>query len=91
MLGLLAEIEGGCWSFNMLAKVGLGNMDQKVIISGETVITDPSGGTVTQAGLLAASSNEGIGERDKFAAVPEFELRYNYHLNEAVEVSVGYS
>ena len=91
MLGLLAEIEGGCWSFNMLAKVGLGNMDQKVIISGETVITDPSGGTVTQAGLLAASSNEGIGERDKFAAVPEFELRYNYHLNEAVEVSVGHS
>lgn len=91
MLGLLAEIEGGCWSFNMLAKVGLGNMEQKVIISGQTVITDPGGGTITQAGLLAASSNQGTGERNTFAAVPEFELRYNYHLNEAVEVSVGYS
>jgi hypothetical protein len=91
MLGLLAEIEGGCWSLNMLAKVGLGNMNQKVLISGETVITDPGGGVITQAGLLAADSNQGIGERDSFAAVPEFELRYNYHLNPAVEVSIGYS
>ena len=45
MLGLLAEIEGGSWSFNMLAKLGLGNMRQKVIISGQTLITDPGGGT----------------------------------------------
>ena len=63
----------------------------KVLISGETVITDPGGGVITQAGLLAAGSNQGIAERDSFAAVPEFELRYNYHLNPAVEVSIGYS
>ena len=91
MLGLLAEIEGGRWSLNMLAKVGLGNMNQKVLISGQTVITDPSGGSSSQPGLLAAASNSGTDQSDTFAVVPEFELRYNYHINETVEVSVGYS
>jgi len=91
MLGLLAEIEGGRWSFNMLAKVGLGNMNQKVIVDGKTTVTIPNEDPVFFPGLLAADSNQGTGEQDKFAAVPEFELRYNYHLNEAVEVSVGYS
>ena len=91
MLGILAEIDGGCWTMSMLGKLGLGNMDQTVIIAGESVITDPGGGVNTQPGLLAGSSNSGVFKNDQFAAVPEFELRYNRQLSEAVTFSVGYS
>lgn len=91
MLGIMSNIEGGCWTFSILAKVGLGNTRQTAILDGQSVITDPGGGTSTAAGLLVQDSNAGVFERDQFTAVPEFDLRYTRHINDCVDFNVGYT
>ncbi|MCH2610734.1 MAG: BBP7 family outer membrane beta-barrel protein [Pirellulales bacterium] len=91
MLGIMSNIEGGCWTFSILAKVGLGNTRQTAILEGQSVITDPGGGTSTAAGLLVQDSNAGVFERDQFTAVPEFDFRYTRHINDCVDFNVGYT
>jgi len=92
LIGIRSQAEGACWSFNLLAKVGLGNTHQVVNVRGNRVITVPGGPSSTEArGLLAQDSNSGIHENNQFTVVPELNLRYTQHLSECVDLSFGYT
>jgi len=91
-LGLISEAEGACWSFSLLAKVGLGNTHQVVNVRGNRVITVPGGSSSTEPrGLLAQDSNSGTHTNNQFTVVPELNLRYTQHLTECVDISIGYT
>ena len=72
-LGMVARVDKGCWSFEFLAKMALGNNHQRVLIDGQTVVAVPNQTPVTyQGGLLALPTNIGVYERDRFAIIPQF-------------------
>jgi hypothetical protein len=85
-LGLQMELDRGCFSVDFLAKIGLGNMNETVIIQGGG--NPPNTGLL---GLLAQTSNVGEFEQDDFAVIPEANLNLGYRLTEHIELSVGYS
>jgi hypothetical protein len=92
VLGLKGRVNRGCWSVDGLAKVGIGNLRETVIISGQTVTSVPAGGSVTSVGgLLTQESNIGTFERDKFIFVPEFTVNLRYYVNRCVSFHVGYN
>ncbi|MCU0978253.1 MAG: BBP7 family outer membrane beta-barrel protein [Pirellulaceae bacterium] len=68
-LGLLGEFGRGPVTLSVLAKVGLGNMNEVVNIAG------PNIGTYKQ---------------DKFAFIPEVEIKLNFKLTRHLEATVGY-
>jgi hypothetical protein len=90
-LGLKSVTHCGRWSVTMLGKVALGNMRQAVTIDGQTVITVPSGASVTGGrGLLAQPSNMGSFDRDRFAVIPEARIMLSYNLTQNLNLGVGY-
>jgi hypothetical protein len=91
-IGLLAEYDRGFLTWSLLAKVGLGRMRQRVSIDGETSVTVPGqSAVVTDQGLLALDTNIGEYSQSVFAVSPEVALTAAYHLNHAVDLTVGYS
>lgn len=92
-VGFAYERFHGCWQFDVLAKVGFGNMSQTVNIAGTTTNTDATGNSVMVSppqGLLALE-NQGRFSQDKFSVSPEINLNAAYSLNECVQLSLGYS
>ena len=91
-LGLLLERGRGCWTWKVLGKVSIGNLNQTVTVHGETVTT-PSGGPAATGtgGLLARPSNSGTFERNEFIYVPEASVNLSRRLNEHLDVSLGYT
>ena len=91
-LGLAYQADRGCWSWDVLAKLALGNMHQAVDVDGYTRITAPAGAPATsQGGLLALATNIGRDSRDKFALIPELNLNVQYRLTQRLDLSLGYS
>jgi len=90
--GMMYERRKGCWSVETLAKIGLGNMRQRVAISGNTVTTEPNAFPVqTTGGLLALPSNIGVFQRNQFAFIPEVNVNLCYNFSPSWKVMVGYS
>jgi hypothetical protein len=87
-LGLLVERKRGLWSFRMLGKVALGNMNQRVRIAGSTTNTFAGN---SQGGLLAQPTNIGEYQRNRFAVVPEVDLTLGYQISKHLEATLGYS
>jgi len=91
-LGLLGEFGKGPVRLSVLAKVGLGNMNETVTISGQSTVTDAGGGTaLSNGGVLALPTNIGVYEQDKFAVIPEADVKLIFKLTQHVEMSVGYN
>ncbi len=89
-LGFTTEIQEGHFSLRLMGKVGVGNMNQQVRISGSSVTQIPAGAAVTTAeGLLARTSNIGTYTRDKFAYVPEVGITLGYAMNDCLKFTVG--
>ena len=91
-LGLLAELQQSCWTFEFLMKIALGNSHAMVDINGSTEITPP--GTPPenlQGGFLALPSNTGQEIQDKLAIMPEFGLTISRPLGCCWQASAGYS
>ncbi len=84
VLGLQAEFDRGPYVLSVLAKVGLGNMNHTVDISG-------GGNPAPLQGLLAQTTNIGEHTQDDFAISPEVNLNLGYRATEHLELSVGYS
>ena len=92
VIGLKAKLARGCWAWDVLGKVGIGNLHESVSIFGQTTITPPVGGAiVTPGGLLAQPSNIGTYSRDKFIFVPELTINLKYYVNRCVSFHVGYN
>ena len=80
-LGLLGEFGRGPVTLSVLAKVGLGNMNEVVTIAGQSALTDAGGFTsYYNGGILALPTNIGTYKQDKFALIPEAEIKLNFKL-----------
>ncbi len=91
-LGLLGEYDRGNITWSLLAKVGLGTMQQQTRISGSTTTAVPGQPvTTTNQGLLALGTNIGTYEQNAFTVSPELQLTAAYHLTSNLDLSVGYS
>lgn len=91
-VGLMAEAEDGRLSWNMLAKVAFGNMNQEATISGSTTSSVPGAGSSTSDfGLLALPSNIGRFDQDEFAIVPELTVSMAYNVSNNFAVQLGYT
>ena len=93
-IGIMGSSEDGPLSWNMLAKVAFGNMNQEARISGSTTSTvpGPGGSSFTDSiGLLALPSNIGTFDQDEFAIVPEVSLSMGYNVSQNFRVTLGYT
>lgn len=91
-LGLLGEFGKGPIRLSILAKVGLGNMNEVVTITGRSSLTDVGGNVLSfNDGILALPTNIGVYEQDKFAVIPELDAKLIFKLTQHLEVSVGYN
>jgi hypothetical protein len=93
-IGAAAQYEMGVWRLDVMGKIGLGTMRQKVTITGLSVIDNPPLGTpdaVNQVGLLAQGANLGTFTNDEFSVSPELNVRLMYHVTSCLDVSVGYT
>jgi hypothetical protein len=91
-VGCIHERPIGCWNLEVLAKVGLGNMHERIRIKGETTIDVPGLDPFTRQGaLLAQESNIGEYSQNSFAAIPELNVNLGYHLSQNVTFTLGYS
>ncbi|MEX0819791.1 MAG: BBP7 family outer membrane beta-barrel protein [Pirellulaceae bacterium] len=92
-LGLLGELNQGPVTIQMMGKIGLGNMQQKVAISG----TGLQGNTATPGGIFAQNAafgfpfNGGVHERDVLAWSPEASVKLIWELRDNVSITVGYT
>jgi len=81
----------GCFTFDLLSKLALGNVHSKVNINGSTVITQNGQSETFQGGLLAQRTNIGSHEFNEFAAVPEIGTTVGYQINPCWRVTFGYT
>jgi hypothetical protein len=91
-IGTQLKHQRGCWSFELLSKIALGNTRSRVNIDGSTTIT-PAGGAAQQfvGGILAQRTNIGEYQQDEFAVVPELGLTVGYQLNPCWKLTAGYT
>jgi hypothetical protein len=89
-VGTRAEFVYKRLSLSILTKVAIGASVETVNIRGLTNI-DAQPASVTNAGLLAVSSNSGQFTRSTFAVVPEIGLNLGFQLTDHIRVCAGYS
>ena len=90
-LGVIWQGRRGWWSLDTLMRVGIGNVRQRVSISGASTITDNGVTTNYNSGFLAQRTNIGTYERDQFTMVPEFGATVGYQLTQRLRATLGYS
>lgn len=91
-LGVIAQFFRGCWSLDLLAKVGLGNNHQVVSIYGNTIITTPDGTSESyDAGILALDTNSDVYSRNEFAAIPQLGAEIGLQVTCNLRAHVGYN
>lgn len=90
-IGLLGEFGQGPVILSLLAKAALGNMNEVVQIHGQSSVIDAGGATTRfNGGILALPTNMGTYSQDKFAWIPEAEVKLTFKLTQNLEASVGY-
>lgn len=87
VVGLQIGVDYGCWMLDLLAKVGLGDMEHRVAIRG----FEQLGNQQSNSGLLALGTNIGDYRRNQFAALPELGAQGRWQLCPNVDVRAGYS
>ena len=91
-LGLMGQSVDGPWTLDFVATVALGEMNERVKISGETVTTPRTGDPVNLVGgLLTQSSNIGTYEQSPFTVMPEATFTLGYFLTPSLNLTIGYS
>jgi hypothetical protein len=91
-VGFKTEISRGRLGFSTLGKVSIGNVEQRVRISGRT--TDVLNGVVTSSGnfgTFAYPSNTIDATRDLPSFLPEAAVGLRYSLKPNIAVNVGYT
>jgi hypothetical protein len=91
-IGFLGEYDRGDITWSLLAKVGLGNMQQRTEIVGRTQTAVPGQQVnVSDQGLLALGTNIGVYEQRAFTVSPEIQLTAAYHIHNCIDLTFGYS
>ena len=89
--GMLYERQSGRLSFEVLAKIALGNAHDEVTIDGSTATTLQGVTTNFQGGLLAQRTNIGSYEQDSFAVIPELGITVGYDITCNLRATLGYT
>lgn len=92
-LGVRGEWTTGRLSLDLLGKLALGNVRQRVAINGSTDVTvvgmppEPT----AAGGLLALTTNIGSYEQNSFAVIPELGATLGLQLTKRLRGTIGYS
>ena len=89
--GVGGEAREGNWFFGGLFKLGLGNMERRIDISGLSRTTVGADVSTQNQGLLARQTNIGTYRRETFVMVPELGLHVGYRLTHQLDLTLGYS
>jgi hypothetical protein len=87
-LGVSRMVTSPRWSLQGMFKLGLGNMERTVTISGFQRVNDA---VPTTNGLLARSTNNGLYQTNTFVVSPEANVTLGYRLTQNLEATVGYN
>jgi Putative beta barrel porin-7 (BBP7) len=92
-VGFIWQGRRGWWTLDALMRVGIGNVNQTVTISGGTTRTQNGAAVLPNfnTGFLAGQNNIGTYDRNQFTMVPEFGLTAGYQLTRRLRATVGYS
>jgi hypothetical protein len=94
-IGVDGEYRLGAWSFGSKIKVGMGDTQQIVDVTGNTrIVTPPPFNTVMngQGGLLALpGTNIGHYHREMFGVVPEAAFTIGYQITPRLQATLGYN
>jgi hypothetical protein len=95
-IGIAYECYYDCWQFDLLAKVGFGNMEQTVTIAGTTTnngtLAVPARGLLANTDIIDPTiTNQGRFTQDRFSVSPEIGATASYSLNDCIQLSFGYS
>jgi hypothetical protein len=91
-IGVNSVWDNGCWGLDLLAKLAIGGMSQRVSINGNTTTTVPDTAPVTnRGGILAQNSNIGAFQRGQFSVLPEFGVNLHRRIGACWRVNVGYT
>ena len=90
--GLALCCTRGCWSVELLGKVGVGGTFTGIRIDGETIVTDDAGSSTERGGLLALrKKNIGYHIDSEVALMSELGLSLRCQVTCDLSVSVGYN
>lgn len=93
-VGLRSEVRYGMFLVTATGKFAIGNMNQRLEISGASGFIDPTRqqtfGTAF-GGLLATSTNIGTYNNDEFTIIPELNLNVGLQLTRSVTAYLGYN
>ena len=92
ILGLMWQRDCDVWTWNVLARMSLGNMHETIDIDGSSTIAVPGQTpTTTPSGVYTAASNIGRQSRNEFTAITEVGLNLAYRFAPCTQLRVGYS
>ncbi|MCA9121341.1 MAG: BBP7 family outer membrane beta-barrel protein [Planctomycetaceae bacterium] len=94
-LGLMGEFDNGPLTIQMLGKIGVGNMNQRVRIAGTNAVNGVQTGggffAQDQAGNGGPTFNIGNYERNLLVWSPEASIKAQYRVSDRLSVTVGYT
>jgi hypothetical protein len=91
-LGVNMQFFRGCWTLDVLCKLALGGVSQRVDINGSTTVTVPDEEPVTnEGGVLALDSNIGKYRQTRFGIMPEIGVNLRYQWSPLWTFSLGYT
>jgi hypothetical protein len=90
-LGVLGELERGRCSIEVVGKLAVGEVDERVFVDGLTVRTINGIPAQGEGGLLALPSNIGRYRRDDLAVVPQFEMTCMLRVAPRLRLLAGYN
>jgi hypothetical protein len=91
LLGIDGRFQRARWTFDVAAKVALGNVRSQVLIDGSTTTVSGGESATTAGGLLALPSNIGNYTKDNFAVIPEVKLTASAELGHCWRATFGYT
>ena len=91
-IGIAGELAGRTrWSLSADTRLALGNMHQVLTIDGRTsAISGPFVASYT-GGLLAQPTNIGTFTQDRFALIPQVDVKLGFQATPAMRLTVGYN
>ncbi|QDS88123.1 hypothetical protein EC9_23100 [Rosistilla ulvae] len=90
-IGFETQVAKGRFMFSSLTKVHLGNMNQRVRLSGNSQYNDMATTISSNNRGLLVQGNNGLYERDQFTFAPEANVKLGYRVCKCATVNVGYS
>ncbi len=90
-IGLGTELSRSRWTLGAETRLALGNMNQQLEIDGTTSAVFETFVASFEGGLLAQPTNIGSHTRNRFALIPQVDVKLGYQLLPALRATVGYN